>query len=56
MKYEICVAANLDGTRAWSTIAWTDVRAYAEEIVTALSYTVGKVHVVLCDGKVIYER
>lgn len=37
MKYEICKEIKTDGVDVWSTIAWTDVRLYAEQIVRALN-------------------
>lgn len=37
MKYEICKEIKVDGVSAWSTIAWTDVRLYAEQIMRALN-------------------
>lgn len=37
MKYEICKEIQIDGVTAWSAIAWTDVRTYADQIVEALN-------------------
>ena len=41
MKYEICKGIKNGGDIVWSTIAWTDVRKYADIIVTALRLMVG---------------
>lgn len=51
MKYEICKVIRDGDKDIYSTIAWTDVRTYAQEIADALFMANGDRYVVLVDGK-----
>ena len=42
MKYEICKGIKDEDDVIWSAIAWTDVGAYADIIVTALRLMTGR--------------
>ena len=51
MKYEICKVINDNGKDIYATVAWTDVRTYAQEIADALFMANGNRYIVLVDGK-----
>ena len=55
MKYEICKGVLNNGLQLWTTVAWTDVQAYAEQILTALDTTRSEMFAILCDGKIINQ-
>lgn len=51
MKYEICKVKNDNGVKIYTTIAWTDVRTYAQDCVDALTLLHGGEYAVCVDGK-----
>lgn len=54
MKYEICKGIkDIDGDMVWSAIAWSDVRTYAEYILSALNIAYDEKFAILEDGRVI---
>ncbi|WP_176720410.1 hypothetical protein [Desulfuribacillus stibiiarsenatis] len=55
MKYEICKGIQDGDSLIWTAIAWSDVKPYAEYVLSALSLAYDNRFAILCNGKVIKE-
>ena len=55
MKYEICKVIAEGEVKSYTTIAWADVKMYAEECAEALELLNGCKYVVCVDGKPLQQ-